>query len=60
VLHDVLSVLARAEHVPAEREDPGAMALEGHLEGQLVAAPDLLNKALVAGQSEESLGANEA
>ena len=41
----------------AEGEDAGAVALEDHLEGELVPAPDLLDEALVAGEREQALRA---
>jgi hypothetical protein len=57
VLHGVLCLLTRAEHVAAEREDARAVALECDLEGQLVPMPDLLDEPLVAGEREQPLRA---
>ena len=57
VLDGVLGLLARTEHVPAEAEDAGAVALEDDLEGELVTAPDLLDEPLVAREGEQALRA---
>ena len=42
-----------------KREDPGAVALEDDLEGELVAAPDLLDEPVVAGKGEQPLRAKQ-
>ena len=60
MLNGVLGLLARPEHVAAEAQDPGAVALEDHLEGELVAAPDLLDEAVVAGKGEQPLRAKQS
>jgi hypothetical protein len=59
VLNDVLGLLTRAEHVAAESQDPRAVTLERHLEGELVAAPDLLDEAVVARKGEQPLRAKQ-
>ena len=56
VLHGVLGLLRRAEHVAAEGEYGRSIALEGHLKSRIVAAPDLLDQPLVAGQPEQASG----
>jgi hypothetical protein len=60
VLHGVLCLLGRAEHVAAEAEDAGAVALECHLEGQLAPAADLLDQPFVARQGEQPLRTERA
>jgi hypothetical protein len=57
VLHGVLGLLARAEHVAAEGQDPRTVALEGDLEGRLAPAPDLRDEAIIAGQAQQAPGA---
>jgi hypothetical protein len=59
VLDGVLGLLARAEQMPAEAEDGSAVALEGDLEGGFVAAADLLNQPLVAGERKQATGAQQ-
>ena len=56
VLHDVLGFLSRPEHVPAERQDPRAVALEGDLERRIVSQPQLRDEAVVAGQRQQAAG----
>ena len=48
VLNGVLGLLAGAEHVPAERQDPRHVALVDDLEGGLAALPDAVDQVLVA------------
>ena len=52
LLQHVLGVLLRAEHVPAEREQPRLIALHERLEGAVVAAPDQSDELLVALQPQ--------
>jgi hypothetical protein len=54
VLDSVLGLVARAEHVAAEGEDAAVVAVVGHLERDLVAAPDLLDQSLVAEGGEKA------
>ena len=54
VLHGVLGLLAQAEHVAAEGQDPRTVAFEGDLEGRVAAAPDLGNEAIVAGEAQQA------
>ena len=48
LLERVLGLVARAEHVAAEGEDAGVVAVVEHLERGLVPAPELLDQPLVA------------
>jgi hypothetical protein len=52
VLHGVLRLLLGGEHVPAERQDRAVVAVVDDLERDLVAAPDLVDQALVAERRE--------
>ncbi len=56
VLDGVLGLLARAEHVAAEGQDPRAVALEGDLEGRVAAAPDLGDEPVVASEAQQAPG----
>ncbi len=56
LLHRVLGLLARAEHVPAERQDAGQVALVEHLEGVDVARPHPRDELGVGAQGEHALG----
>jgi hypothetical protein len=57
VLNGVLRLVRRPEHVPAEAEDRGAVALERDLESELVAVPHLLDEPVVAAQRQQPLRA---
>ena len=54
LLECVLGLVARAEHVAAEREDRRVMAVVEHLERRVVAAPELLDEPLVAEARREA------
>jgi len=60
VLYDVLGFLAGAEHVAAEGEDAGTVALKRNLEGGLVPAPDLVDEPIVARERQKPLGTGQA
>ena len=53
LLQDVLGVLARAEHVPAEGQQPRLVAGDERLEGGLVAAAGQRDEPLVAREPEQ-------
>ena len=59
LLQDVLGVLARAEHVPAEREQAGLVARDQRLEGRMVALADERDEALVRLQAQQRRGPTE-
>ena len=52
-LHDVLGLLPRAEHVPAEREDGPVVAVEQRLERALGAGAHLLDQSLIGRQPQQ-------
>jgi len=55
VLHGVLGLFGRAEHMPAEREDRREVALVEHLERRSVAGPQAGDESRVAAKGEQSL-----
>jgi hypothetical protein len=59
LLQDVLGVLARGEHVAAEREEPRLVARDERLVGGLAAAPGQGDQAVVALQAQKRSGAPE-
>ncbi len=59
LLEDVLRVLARAEHVAAEREQPRLVALHERLEGAVMAAPHERDELLVGLEPEQGRAARE-
>ena len=60
LLEDVLGVLARAEQVPAERQQPRVVARHEHLERGRVAAPDQRDQALVGLEPQQRRAPVEA
>jgi hypothetical protein len=53
LLQDILGILLRAEHVPAEREQPRVVAGHQRFEGRGVAATDQRDQSLVRLESEQ-------
>ncbi len=60
LLQDVLGVLARAQHVPAEGEQAGVVAREERLEGGVLAAAGQRDQALVRLQAQQRAGPSQA
>jgi hypothetical protein len=60
LLQHVLGVLARRQHVAAEREKPRLVAGDERLEGVVVPAPDQGDQALVRLQAEQRRAAVDA
>ena len=54
VLEGVLRLLARAEHVPAEAEEPVVVAVVDRLERALVAPPQRGDEPLVGGATAQA------
>ncbi len=59
LLQDVLGVLLRGQHVPAEGEQPGPVAVEQHLEGADAARPDGSDQPLVRLKPQQRRSASE-
>jgi hypothetical protein len=53
LLQNVLGVLSRAEHLTAEAEQPGLVAVDDRLEGVIVAPSQQRHEALVSLQPEQ-------
>ena len=60
LLQDVLGVLARAEHVPAEGEQAGVVAREERLKGGVLAASRKRDQPLVGLQAQQRAGPSQA
>jgi hypothetical protein len=53
LLEDVLGVLGRAQHLPAEAEQAALVAVDDRLEGAVVATPQQRHQPLVALQAKQ-------
>ncbi len=60
LLEHVLGILLRAQHPAAEGQEPGAVAVEQHLEGVLVPGAELGDEPLVAVGAQQRARADQA